>query len=218
MKSKVLMLAAAVMACLSGMAQETETIYSTEAKERPMNTLIKGDKGFGGHLSTNLKGTEVLGETAGLVGGELVFTIAHSLNLGFAGYGLATNVKYDYPQTIGLNQTYLQMGYGGVLVEPVFFDQSLVHFTVPVLIGGGWSGVSRYSHYHNGYDYEDYIIEDTGFFVFEPGINMEVNIARYVKLTLGGTYRLVAGSELRDVSDSDLSGFSISGGLRFGWF
>lgn len=220
MKSNVFMMAIAIAISLPGIAQETETIYSTKDKERPMNTLVKGEKGFGGHLSLNVKGTEVYDETVVLVGGELVFTISHTINLGVAGYGMASRVDYDEPNTFfptfyPLN---LEMGYGGFFIEPVFFDQNLVHFTVPLLIGGGWAGISRRDNFGNGFDYDYNILDDTGFFVLEPGVNMELNISRYVKFTLGGTYRMITGSDLTGVSDSDLSGFSISGGLRVGWF
>lgn len=202
-------------------AQETETIYSNRPEDRPMKTLIKADKGFGGHLSLNVKGTEVYDDMAVLVGGELVFTINHALNIGAAGYGMPSRVIYEDPAINYLATPYVEFGYGGLFVEPVFFDQEIFHFTVPVLIGGGWSGLSD-SRYYNNDDYDDEfrILDESAFFVFEPGVNLEVNLARNVKFTLGGSYRLISGTEFKnaDITDSDLSGFSFSGGVRVGWF
>jgi len=199
-------------------AQESEVIY-TDNRPREMQTIMKSDGGFGGHLSLNVKGTEVFNEASLLVGGELVFTLNHALNIGVAGYGMPTRVKYaDFDPTFG-DDLYLEMGYGGLFVEPVFFDQSVVHFTIPVLIGGGWSGLSNLNAFDNR-DYEDqlFLFDETVFFVFEPGINMEVNLVRNVKLTMGGSYRYVNGSDLRNVSDDDLGGLSFGAGIRVGWF
>ncbi len=207
------------LALMAGVAkaQETETIYSSKKEPRPMNTIIKSDKGFGGHLSLNAKGTEIYDEAAVLVGGELVFTLSHALNIGMAGYGMPSRIEWENPNDILFDEYYLEMGYGGFFIEPVFFDQQVVHFTVPILIGAGWAGLSD-QRYFEDTAYPVRILDETAFFVFEPGINAEINLARNVKFTLGGTYRMVSGTDLRDVSDSDLGGFSISGGVRIGWF
>lgn len=219
MKFKIL--TALLFAATLVTAQETETIYSNRASDRPMNMLIKSDKGFGGHLSLNVKGSEVYDEMSVLVGGELVFTLNHALNVGVAGYGMPSRVEYNDPENFYLGTPSVEMAYGGFFVEPVFFDQQVVHFTVPVLIGAGWSALSD-SRYYNNPEYDDpfRIIEETGYFVFEPGINMEVNLARNVKFTLGGSYRMISGVDFQDakVTDSDLSGFAFSGGIRVGWF
>ena len=184
-----------------------------------MKTLMSSDGGFGGHLSINVKGTEVYGESAILVGGELVFTLNHALNIGVAGYGMPSRVDYQGADLFSGDPLYLEMGYGGFFIEPVFFDQEVVHFTAPILIGGGWSGLTDQRFFSDPY-YDDVlrVAHETVFFVFEPGINMEVNLVRNVKLTAGGSYRYINGSDLRGVSDDDLSGFSFGAGIRVGWF
>jgi len=200
-------------------AQETEVIYSEKDDKRPMNTLFGDNKGFGGHLSLNVRGAEFYDQTTLLLGGELVFTLSHALNIGVAGYGMPTRVDYLDTQNDYIADLNVEFGYGGLFIEPVFFDQQVVHFTVPVLIGAGWAGLSDANFYNNpGAGYNFRIYEESSFFIFEPGINMEVNLVRHVKLTLGGSYRLVNGSDLNQVSDSDLSGFSFGGGIRIGWF
>ncbi len=217
---KIQLLLSLVLVATLSFAQETETIYSNKPADRPMNTLIKSDKGFGGHLSLNVKGTEVYDETVVLAGGELVFTLNHALNIGVAGYGMPSRVEYKDPNKDYFWTPNVEMGYGGLFVEPVFFDQQVVHFTVPVLIGAGWAGLSD-SRYYSSSNHDQYkVLDETAFFVFEPGLNMEVNLARNVKFTLGGSYRMISGTDFRDaqITDSDLSGFSISGGVRVGWF
>lgn len=204
---------------ISASAQETEVIYSEKEDKRPMKTLFKDDKGFGGHLSLNVKGTEFYDETAMLLGGELVFTLSHALNIGIAGYGMPSRIDYRDTDNLYLNPLYVEMGYGGLFIEPVFFDQEVVHLTVPVLIGAGWAGLTDARFFDQpNYNYPLRITDESAFFVFEPGINMEVNLVRYVKLTLGGSYRMINGSSIEGLSDNDMSGFTFGGGIRIGWF
>jgi hypothetical protein len=199
-------------------AQETEVIY-TDKKPREVETLMKSASGFGGHFSMNIKGTQVYDETAIMVGGELVFTLNHALNIGVAGYCMPTRIDYADTDNFFREDLFVEMGYGGLFIEPVFFDQKVVHFSVPILIGGGWSGLSNAHYsYDNRYPDEVFLRDESVFFVLEPGINMEVNLVKNVKLTMGGTYRYVSGSDIRNVSDSDLSGASLSAGIRVGWF
>ena len=183
-----------------------------------MKTLMSSDGGFGGHLSVNVRGTEVYEESAILVGGELVFTLNHALNIGVAGYGMPSKVEFNDTENYFDDPLNIELGYGGFFLEPVFFDQEVVHFSVPILIGGGWSGLSDRSFLSDPYNDVIRVADETVFFVFEPGLNMEVNLVRNVKLTAGGSYRYINGSDLRGVSDDDLSGFSFGAGIRVGWF
>ena len=64
----------------------------------------------------------------------------------------------------------------------------------------------------------EFPIEDTIFFVVEPGIEIELNISPYFRLGFGATYRYITGTELLNVSDSDVSGGSGMISLRFGRF
>lgn len=217
---KKLILTTLITICtMSIYAQETEVIYSERDDKRPMNTLFGDDKGFGGHLSLNVRGAQFYDQTTLLLGGELVFTLSHALNIGVAGYGMPTRVDYLDTQNDYIADLNVEFGYGGLFIEPVFFDQQVVHFTVPILVGAGWAGLSDANYYSNpGGGYNFRIYEESSFFIFEPGINMEVNLVRHVKLTLGGSYRMVSGSDIGQISDSDLSGFSFGGGIRVGWF
>ena len=200
-------------------AQDTEVIYSTKKSPREVKTLMKDNTGFGGHLSLNIAGTQIYDDPALMLGGELVFTLSHVLNMGFAGYGMPSRIGYrDYHQTYSQARN-VEMGYGGLFVEPVFFDKQMVHFTVPVLIGAGWVGISDRNYLAHPYEYYPPVISaQSAYFVFQPGVNMEVNLARNIRFTLGGAYRMVNGSDIPQLTDGDLSGFSFQGGIRVGWF
>jgi hypothetical protein len=94
MKS-ILIIAVAALTFGECMAQKTEVIYSEEKEPREVQTLMKSASGFGGHFSMNIKGTQVYDETAIMVGGELVFTLNHALNIGVARYGMPTRIDYE---------------------------------------------------------------------------------------------------------------------------
>ncbi|MEM9051254.1 MAG: hypothetical protein AAGC47_04290 [Bacteroidota bacterium] len=199
-------------------AQETTVIY--EKRNRNVQTLFSSDGGFGGHLSINAKGTEIYNESALLVGTELVFTLNHSLNIGVAGYGMPTRVEYQPSTDLSpRDDLFLELGYGGLFFEPVFFDEKLVHLTLPIIIGGGWAGVSNFDYFDINDDYDSvYLSDESLFFMIEPGVNLEVNLARNVRFTLGGSYRFVNGSDIENVSDDDLGGLALGAGIRVGWF
>ena len=64
----------------------------------------------------------------------------------------------------------------------------------------------------------DYSIERSAFFVVEPGLELEVNVTRVLRMAIGGSYRMVRGRDLSTVSDNDLSNWAGNFSLRFGGF
>jgi hypothetical protein len=81
----------------------------------------------------------------------------------------------------------------------------------------GWGIASYYlprKPFMDGYD----IYDRSNFFVFEPGASLEMNLTKYMRLNIGGSYRIVTGSKLGYNVDSDFSGFAVNLGLKFGFF
>jgi len=111
-------------------------------------------------------------------------------------------------------------GYGGVLLQYVLRSNEVVHASVESTVGAGrWCTEIR--------DGED---DDAGrgdgkegcigknFFVFEPAVNVEVNLARHVRLTAGGGYRFAVAGNGSGPSSRDMDGFVGRAGLLFGSF
>ena len=111
--------------------------------------------------------------------------------------------------------------YGGLFASPIVYSNSLVHFTVPIFVGYG-------GLYYELYDLTNSVsqIEDSDqFWVFEPGIELEINILRFLRLAVGGYYRCSSKIKLAYKNGSDpilpdnvLNGFSVGVKLRFGKF
>jgi len=177
-------------------------------------TLFDGPMDFGGYGGPVVRVGE-FNKTAGLlVGGAGAFLIDHRVHVGLAGYGLTTVVE---PNIAGGDSMRLNMGYGGGTLGYTFMPDEVVHFDVNVLVGAGGLDYVRQSTYWGAEDHRDFGVSDA-FFVTEPSIGAEVNVARNVRLRLDASYRYVNGVETAGMTDKDLSGFNGGLTLKFGSF
>lgn len=181
-------------------------------------TLISGpieNGGFGGPV---LKLTEFDGEIGLMTGGRGGWIVNHTFVLGGGGYGLATNI--EAPETTIRRRVprnlYLNVGYGGPIIEFIVASRKLIHFSVNVLIGAG--GLS-YSDRYFDYDYDDR--DGDAFFVAEPGIDLMLNVSKFFRIGFGATYRYVHGINEEfsyGMSDEKMSGPSATLTFKFGRF
>lgn len=148
------------------------------------------------------------------------FIINDNLAVGITGGGLANDI---YMNNIGGEKCKMEGGYGGLLIEPIISGNSLIHLTVPVIIGGG--GIAYVSE--NAYSkiddrgkthYSHRNVDSDGFFVIEPGINAEINIMKYFKFGVGATYRYTSDINLIDTKKDILRGISAGFTLKVGKF
>ena len=192
-------------------------------ENRDQQTLFGNKRGLGGYLGINSKCAEINGQPAMFMGGELSMVIGHSLNLGFEGYGMLTHIESDNLNSNG-NPYFLQMGYGGFHIEPVIASDNLIHITLPVLLGAGgvaetfnpiWTG-----NVVDGIntDFDQQIHRSDMFLIAEPGVNLELNVFRFMRLAGGLSYKFVSDAQMPGISVSDLEGISGNLSLRFGWF
>jgi len=105
-------------------------------------TLFGSRSGFGGYLGINNKVGEVAGQDAYFVGGEVAIVLNHAFNLGFEGYGMVNQMESENLNEFGSPYN-LQMGYGGLHLEPVLWSENALHITAPVLLGAGGIGETR---------------------------------------------------------------------------
>ncbi|HPE56400.1 MAG TPA: hypothetical protein P5514_09155 [Bacteroidales bacterium] len=199
------------------------TLFAQEENKNPQEykTLFGNQQmsnGAYGGLSINY--TQIDKKDAMLVGARGAWIINHSLALGFGGYGFANDLKYE--KVYGDDQTenyFLAGGYGGLLIEPIIAAKSPVHVSVPILIGaGGISYINTYwSDYDNRYDYA-YTEDADAFFVIEPGIELELNLVKFMRVAFGGYYRYTSDVNLYNTKKDVLNGFSTGITFKFGKF
>ena len=95
--------------------------------------------------------------------------------------------------------------YGGLLVQYIWRSDQLVHGTVETTIGDGrWCAAGSDSC--------------SQFLVVEPVANVEINVAKHVRLATGVGYRLAVAGSGDGPSGRDMSGLLIRSGLIFGGF
>ena len=173
--------------------------------------------GYGG-LSINY--SRIDGEDAVLVGARGAWIINHGIAIGIAGYGFANELKYKRTFKGYSGKYILAGGYGGLLIEPIIGAFKPVHISIPILIGAG--GVTYMDEYWDIYDdpfyYKPYYEYSDAFFVFEPGVEIELNMVKFMRLAFGGYYRFTFGIDLEGSKSNMMNGFSTGITLKFGKF
>jgi hypothetical protein len=154
---------------------------------------------------------QVAGQGTTLAGASGMVLLNKHWGLGVAGY--ATTQRSFAPTSVGQR---LGLWYGGAKIEYTVQPNRLVHLSFPLLVGrgnadnrqnDGWFGRGS---------------RGSSFGVVQPGVNLEVNVLRFVKIFAGASYRFAVGVRNRDaslnLSNSQLSGLNTSIGLKMGLF
>ncbi|UCF18694.1 MAG: hypothetical protein JSU87_12185 [Gemmatimonadota bacterium] len=164
-------------------------------------TLLRGDFESGGFGGPVVKFTEVADQFAVFAGARGGWIINHTLILGAGGYGLTNEIDLDDNPFNGRD---VEFGYGGLELEYVNSSNKLAHLTLYLLIGGGGLTTN--------------FIDGESVFVLEPLANIEVNVAKWFRLSAGGGYRLVVGVDTPGLEDRDLSALVGVLAFKFGVF
>ncbi|MFQ5707351.1 MAG: hypothetical protein ACE5HO_07870 [bacterium] len=172
-------------------------------------TLINGKIESGGYGALVLKTTQIKDEMGLMVGGSGGWILNHSFVIGGAGYGLVTNVGSN--QIVFGNDTFLNMGYGGLWLEYIPEPRKLWHVSFNILVGAGGLNLRSRNFSRNFFEWDS-------FFVAEPGAVLMLNITHHFRVGLGASYRFVDGVDLGDVSDNDVSGAAANVFFKFGKF
>jgi hypothetical protein len=197
------------------------TIVAQNVDDDEMQTLFgDGEVSFGGYGGPKVAYSSFDGRNIWLVGGRGGVIINHSLVLGGGGYGIVNSPVYEnftYKDKT-YSEVYLQGGYGGFIIEGIIWPKKLVHVSVPVLIGAG--GImftdQRYPDEHS--NFENHVIVHNAFFVVEPGVEVELNVVRFMRLTAGVSYRYAPKLELPNIASGSFNALTASISLKFGKF
>ena len=186
------------------------SFFPSTANAQQAETLFTGDVSHGGFGGPALKIGSVAGSTGIWLGGRGGWIInldpEHTISLGGGGYGLVSDHRVP-----GDDELFALNGYGGFILEYTHKSYRIAHFTVTTLIGGGGL-MLRDSDFENVHDDMD------NYFVFEPGVNAEVNVTNFFRVSAGATYRITSGISRFGFSDSDFSGLNGMVTLKFGKF
>ena len=201
------------------------SLFAQDDKE--MKTLFGNSQITGGFGGFELKTSPVRDNINLFIGGHGGIIFNNHTYIGVGGYGISTREKFNgvdvrLPENDPNRPLRLDMtgfGYGGLYLGYTVAPNNLIHIDIPVLIGAGGVDLSddNVTITNNDFTLKP-SVESSAFFVAEPGLNIEFNMASFCKLGLGGGYRWIYGTNLENISDEELSGWTANFSLRFGKF
>lgn len=187
------------------------TVVPLAAEAQDEYLLSNGPRDFGGFGGPMYRVSQVSGETMVLAGGGGAMLINRRFAIG--GMGLGGTSAVDAILGGVPTRGEMDFGYGGLTLEMITRPSKMVHATYGVLLGGG--GISVWPDDRRPRSTFD---ETESFGVAEPQIGAEVNIVRWMRIGVTGSYRFVFGSEETRLANTNLSGASGSVVFRFGKF
>jgi hypothetical protein len=204
-----------VTATGSGFAQEQEHYIRTIFNNH-------GPRASGGYGSLSNKFTTINGHYANVVELYGGWYINHRWLLGIEG-AASTNeiqVPLEHSTRPGYRMSY-EYGQCGVITEYVMGSDKAIHIAFQLFAGAGFTLQYERPDWKNE-DYwdnvGDYNHDENWFVVAEPGVKVEVNVFRWLRVCPGVSYRKAYGSSGKGLSDHDVSSGSVNLGLKIGRF
>ena len=184
--------------------------YTDGPKDNEIKSILGQEKEMTGFGNIDFRVGEVVDQQALLIGAYGGVLINKYFMLGVAGYGLATESKFQgfNPESNEPRELDLYGGYAGMLMGIKVASREIIHLSVPMIIGAGQIDVSDNNYFDLANEDNDYVLESSSFFVFEPSALLEINISHHFRLGFGAGYRMIKGTSLDNLKDEDLSGFT----------
>ena len=128
----------------------------------------------------------------------------HFISLGFGGTGFVS--QYEMDDNLNLSASMVG-GYGGAYLELIILGRSPVHLSIPVF--GGLGGATYTAWENEGTEYQkiNYIDKFATYLVFEPGVELEFNLSKFMRMAAYFNMRYTTDL---DISTSNTSGSSVS--------
>ena len=212
MKLAVLVVAA-LLSSSALIAQEVKKGYSSSEIQTFLDQKASSNGIYG---AFHIGYSQIAGRDAMNMGFRGGWIANHKFALGFAGTGFFSDKR---PTGINNLDDYIAGGYGGILFEPIVMPMSQVHVSFPMIIGaGGVTIIERYHHIIDMTFQDPSSSEGVPFFVFEPGAELEFNIAKFFRFGLGVSYRFTSNIDLAGISPDALRGLNGHVIFKFGKF
>lgn len=197
----------------------TQALELKQDKDESETLFGNGEITYGGYGAPELKLAQFQDELGLMVGGRGGWIINSSFSIGGGGYGLVTSHQIkNYPTNYDDSSAYLRVGWGGLFMEYINSSDKLIHFTVNTFIGAGGASYTKSMHDGMNYGNDGWAYESTPFFIVEPGATIDLNVAKFFRISLGASYRFVSGVELSRTANKDMSGPSANLTFKFGKF
>jgi hypothetical protein len=134
---------------------------------------------------------------------------------------LAVSMQYKFSVTEKtpageVNQLYIHGQWLGLKTAYILKPESIVHFSFPVEVGAGEVEMDV----KDAFEESQIAVpsDDLWYAYIEPGVALEINMLKNLKLNLGAGYRFVSNMTYRTINSADLRGISFSASLKIGIF
>ena len=215
-------------------AQETTpTATGTSSGKYELNTLFGGNKAkckipIGYFIELNGGYTHFGHEGVFLPGISMGAILNHHWTVGLTGNFINNHQQSNHHRpvsdTLGeeRHRGGLSGGYGGLLLEYTLFPQSKIHVSFPLMIGGGYISHSQW-HLNDSINSQPetsngHFSHGDHFFVIEPGVKLEFNVVKHMRVGFGISYRYSPERDHRISSPEFQNQLTGKLSLRFGKF
>lgn len=182
-----------------------------------------GDTITGGYVTVTGKVGEVMGDRSFFVGTRVGATVGHWFSFGVVFHGMTNRIRNPWYEGLraetgapAVDGLAFGAGYGGLFVEPTVFRRSMVHLSFPLAFGAGGMGYSYPRQ--NGQEGGRVRTDAATFFFVEPGVELELNVVRNVRLGVGGSYLFTTETRLPSTGPKVLEQPFVQCSLKFGVF
>lgn len=183
-------------------------ISAQETKNENIQTLFSKNTKVRGYIGTLTTGTTLDGDEAYMNGMQAAGIFNDHFVLGLYRLNLENNVFSN-------NDTYINsridFAHKGIILGYIFMPKRIIHFNTNVQLGKGNLEI---------YDsFADRWIEDDFVFVATPSLEVEFNVAKFLRASVGANYRFTFDvDKFNNYKDEDFSDFGAFVTLKFGWF
>jgi hypothetical protein len=117
----------------------------------------------------------------------------------------------------GVDMSYAY-GQFGLVTEYVVASDKMLHVGFHLFTGAGFTAQYQRSIWDTDYEPNKSNLDENCFTVIEPGVQVELNLLKWMRFSPGVSYRATFGSDAVGLSDNDLSNVSYNLTLKFGKF
>ena len=196
------------------------SIFKSNAQE-PAKTLFKTPtiNQVGLYVAPEYQYGQLKNQFTSLGGASLMLLVNQQFAFGFSGQ---RSLDQSFSPS-GISPLYLHSGMGGLKLEYTPKPASAVHVSFPLFIGMGFAQAdSSYTGFRrvnsdslmraNRANRNDY-------FIIQPGVTVEANVIKYVKVFAGVNYRFAINRDNTNTLPlSTMQGFSAFAGVKVGLF
>lgn len=146
---------------------------------------------------------------------KAAWIVNHNLAIGINAVGFSNDIYWDHP--VGQSFISHSGGFGGLYFEPIVGSRFPIHLSFPITLGAG--GIAKLEgKYYSNWETEYFYNDSDVFLIFEPGVELDLNVFRFFRLAVGTTYRFTTPVNLDGIKINPLEGITGHIMLKFGRF